>query len=174
MRDAISWASHAAHRRTRRCAFSATTLVVTAGLWLVTAAVSAPSAMASLCDLNSVIGTVHNDTGDSLDLLSGHAGITNALCTFPGKTIAPHSVDRWQAGNNLFETEVHLSYVAPNHQIISLSAVSHVFAAPEASCFVVPNDNEPRAFRCDAKVERTTENRANNARADFVIQSIQP
>jgi hypothetical protein len=172
----MAWVSRVFGQGSRWFALGGTMSLLTAGLWLAPAAVSPPSAMASqgLCDLNSVIGTVHNDTGDSLALLHGSIGITNAWCTFPGNPIAPHSVNRWKAGDNLFETEVHLTYLAPNHQIISLSAVSHVFPPAEASCFVVPNGSEPRAFRCDAKVEQTVENGNTVARAEFVIQEIHP
>ena len=169
----IGWANRLVGRRFTPLRTAAAVSVLAAGVCLGAAA-APPPAVASLCDLNSVTGTIHNDTGVSLGLLHGALGITNAWCTFPGNPVAPHSVTTWRAGDNLFETEVHLSYLAPNNDIISLSAASRVFRDPEASCYVIPNGNAPRAYRCRATVSHNSDGGGNNAVAEFTIEKAGP
>lgn len=139
--------------------------ILGSGLWLGAAAVSPPAAMASLCGISSnVTGTVHNDTGVTLNLQNASHGATNAWCNFPSSSLPPQSLGDFNAGDNIFETEVRASYEAPNHDVISLFAASRFFGRAEASCSV-----SGAAYRCDSRVSHNSDDGGNNTVADFFI-----
>jgi hypothetical protein len=146
----------------------AAAFILGSGLWLGAAAVSPPTAMASLCGISSnVTGTVHNDTGVTLNLQNASHGATNAWCNFPSSSIPPQSLGHFNAGDNIFETEVRASYQAPNHDVISLFAASRFFGRAEASCSV--SGNAIVAYRCHSRVSHNSDGGGNNTVADFFI-----
>jgi hypothetical protein len=143
-------------------ALAATTLTATIAL--------APSAAAvDLCALNRVTGTTTNRSGDPMRLESQRHGATNAWCNLPDKSLQPGETDKWQAGDNLFSTDMRIAYVAPNNDLIALSASMYAYESPRAQCIVVPNGNAPSPYRCEAKAEHRTPYGANEALVTFVI-----
>jgi hypothetical protein len=146
----------------------AAVFILGSGLWLGAAAVSPPSAMASLCGISSnVTGTVHNDTGVTLNLQKASHGATNAWCKFPSSSLPPESLGDFNAGDNIFETEVRATYEAPNHDVISLFAASRFFSRVEASCSV--SGNPVAEYRCDSRVSYNSDGGGNNAVAEFFV-----
>jgi hypothetical protein len=146
-------------------------LILGSGLLLGAAAVSPPAAMASLCGISSnVTGTVHNETGVTLNLQNASHGATNAWCKFPSSSIAAQSLGDFNAGDNIFETEVRGSYQAPNNDVISLFAASRFFGRAEASCSV--SGKAIVAYRCDSRVSHNSDGGGNNTVADFFITKV--
>ncbi len=97
--------------------------------------------------VTSVDVTTHNDTTAPLDLDRGQLGLTNKWCKLPGNPVGANSVTRFEAGDDFFATEVSVSYVAPNHDLISLVAKSG-YGTDEAHCLVVANGRLPSPYRC--------------------------
>jgi len=144
-------------------------------MWMGTAIVASPPAAASKCDVTSVLVTVNNKTDVPLKLASASHGITNDWCTYPGNPVAAHSVTKWEIGDNLFETEVNVAYVAPNLDTIALTAAARYLTKDEARCLVIPNGRAPAMYRCSAKVETESQNRGgigntHVAKVDWVIE----
>jgi hypothetical protein len=128
--------------------------VLATGIWLGGATVASTPAGASQCDVTSVLATTHNKTSDSLKLGSASHGLTNDWCTYPGNPIGPQSVTQWEIGDNFFETDVNVAYVAPNNDTIALTAAARYGGGVEARCHVVPNGKVPSPYRCSAKVHK--------------------
>jgi hypothetical protein len=124
--------------------------VLGGGIWLGTATVASPPAGAARgCLTTSVDVKTHNKTSVPLDLDRARHGLSNTWCTLPGNPVGPHKVARFEAGDDFFATDVSVSYVAPNHDTISLFAQSG-FDTDGARCLVVPNGNLPSPYRCSA------------------------
>jgi hypothetical protein len=125
-------------------------------IWLSAITVTSPPAGAAhdLCRVSAVEVTFHNKTGISLPLSSTRLGTTNGWCELPGNPVGPHSVTRFEAGDNLFKTDINVAYVAPNNDTIALQASSGYddVESAEARCLVIPNGHAPAAYRCSAKV----------------------
>ena len=118
---------------------------------------------------------MQNKTGVPLNLNSASHGITNDWCKYPGNPVGAHSVTQWEIGDNFFETEVHVSYVAPNLDTIALTAAARFLGKVEASCLVIPNGRAPATYRCSATVQRESQNRGGIgntlvAKVDWVIE----
>ncbi|MFZ0385995.1 MAG: hypothetical protein WAL22_10050 [Solirubrobacteraceae bacterium] len=146
----------------------AATFILGSGLWLGAAAVSPLSAMASLYGISSnVAGTVHDDTDVTLNLQKASHGVTNAWCKFPSSSLRPKSLGDFNAGDNVFETEVRATYEAPNHDVISLFVASRFFSRVEASCSV--SGNPVAEYRCDSRVSYNSDGGGNNAVAEFFV-----
>ncbi len=149
--------------------------MLAAGMWIGTAIVASTPAGASKCDVTSVLVTVQNKAGVPLKLNSASHGITNDWCTYPGNPVGPHSVTQWEIGDNFFETEVHVAYVAPNLDTIALTAAARYLGKVEARCLVIPNGRAPAMYRCSAKVQKESQNRGgigntHVAKVDWVIE----
>jgi hypothetical protein len=134
-----------------------------AGISLGAITVSSPPVGAAheLCRVSAVDVTLRNNSGSSLPLSSTRYGTTNGWCKLPGNPAGPHSVTQFEAGDNLFKTEVNVAYVAPNSDTLALQASSGWgdFESPEARCRVIPNGRTPSPYRCSAKVHVETLNR---------------
>jgi hypothetical protein len=104
-----------------------------------------------------------------MHLHSQRHGATNAWCNLPDKSLQAGETDRWKVGDNLFSTDMHIAYVAPNHDLISLSASMFAYESPRAHCTVVANGNEPSPYRCEVKTEHRTPYGANEAVVTFII-----
>jgi hypothetical protein len=136
--------------------------VLSAGIWLGAVTVTTPPAgAASDCLVTAVNVTVHNKTGSSLPVNSTRTGVTNKWCRLPGNPAGPRSVTNFEAGDNLFKTEVNVAYVAPNNDTLALQASSGYdgVESPGAHCTVVPNGRAPSPYSCSAKVHTVEENR---------------
>ena len=161
--------------RLHRAYRAAIAVSVLAGGACIGTIVASPPAGASKCDVTSVLVTVHNKTGVALKLNSAGHGITNDWCVYPGNPVGPHSVTNWEIGDNLFETEVNVAYLAPNLDTIALTAAARYLGKVEARCVVIPNGRVPAAYRCSAKVEKQSVHRGgigntHVAKVDWVIE----
>jgi len=150
---------------------SSTVAVLASGLWLGTAALSPPAAMA-ICQISTnVTGRIHNETDTLLFLSRASHGITNTWCVSPPSPVSPNSdptKDYFEAGDNVFDTEVTAVYVAPNRNIISLSAASQ-FDTYDGSCSVSAPDGTTIAYQCLASVSHNYDEGGKNTVADFYI-----
>jgi hypothetical protein len=147
-------ADHGRSRLSQLCRVAVGTSMLGAGIWLGAATVASPAASASKCDVTSVLVTTHNKTSVPLNLNSASHGITNDWCQYPGNPAGPHTVTRWEVGDNLFETQVNVAYVAPNLDTIALSAAARYGGGVEATCRVIPNGRTPAAYKCSAKAHK--------------------
>lgn len=130
------------------------TSLLGAAMWLGAATVTSTPAGASKCDVTSVLVTTDNKTSVPLNLDSASHGATNDWCKYPGNPAAPHSVTQWEVGDNFFETEVNVAYVAPNHDTIALTAAARYLGHVEARCLVIPNGRTPSPYRCTTTVKK--------------------
>jgi hypothetical protein len=155
-------------RLSKACRTGVAVSLLGAALWLGAITVSSPPAGAptaaaghDLCLVSAVDVTLRNNSGSSLPLSSTRYGSTNGWCKLPGNPAGPRSVTQFEAGDNLFKTEVNVAYVAPNNDTLSLQASSGWgdFESPEARCHVIPNGRTPSPYRCSAKVHVETLNR---------------
>jgi hypothetical protein len=141
------------------------------GLWLGTAALSPSVASAALCGISSnVNGVVRNDTKVELRLLSSSKGATNRWCTTPTDVVIAHSRGFFEAGDNIFETEVRATYVGTNGDVISMFAASRFFGRAEGSCSVTLGTE----LQCRAEVSHNSNEGGNNTLAQFFITSMGP
>jgi hypothetical protein len=125
--------------------------VLGAGIWVGTASVaSPPAAAAEGCLTTSVDATIHNDTTVPLRLYHTRLGVTNNWCEKPTNPLRTDSAGGFEAGDNVFATDISVSYQAPNHDLISLFAKSGYFT-DDARCVVVPNGTLPSPYRCVLK-----------------------
>jgi hypothetical protein len=102
--------------------------------------------------------------GPPLNLQKASHSATNAWCKFPSSSLPPKSLRDFNAGDNIFETEVRATPVAPDHDVISLFAASRFFSRVEASCSV-----SGAAYRCDSRVSYNSDDGGNNAVAEFFV-----
>ena len=124
-------------------------IIALAGAILVA---TAASASAAGCDAHTIYGSIRNDTAAELVRVSDEHGLTNRWCRTPDLVVGGHATTAFGVGDNVFDTFLHLSYLAPNHQLISITAsVATGFFQwlPDISCIDIPNGNEPPAYRCD-------------------------
>jgi hypothetical protein len=154
------WARHSKTRlygilRAALCAS-----VLGAGIWIGSATVASPPAGAALsCLETSVDVKAQNKTSVPLDLNRAVIGTSNKWCTLPANPIGSHKVARFEAGDDVFATEVSVSYEAPNHDLISLIAKTGNFVERGARCLVVPNGKLPSPYRCTASSREVDEHR---------------
>jgi hypothetical protein len=145
------------------------TALLGAGIWLGTASTSSPPAVAAVgCRVTSVDVTVHNKTGEALKIDSARLGQTNKWCQYPGNPVSPGSTTRFEAGDDFFATDIRVSYVAPNYDLITLFAKSG-YTTDEARCIVVPNGTKPSPFRCSASSRTEVEDRGGAAGTHVVL-----
>jgi hypothetical protein len=153
----------------------ATTIAaLTSGLLVGAAVVSTPAAFA-ICQISSnVTGHIHNETDVALSLQSASHGFTNTWCASPPSTVPANSnPDKYyyEAGDNIFDTETHAVYSAPNGDTISLSADAKVFSF-SASCAVSPGNGRSPAYTCRSTASHNGDQGGNNTVADFYITQI--
>ncbi len=149
--------------------------VLGAAAWCGAVTAAAPASAASKCDVTSVSVTVHNTTDVAFRLDSASHGITNDWCKYPGNPIAAHSVTELEVGDNFFETEVNVAYVAPNHDTVALTAAARYGGGVEGHCRVIPNGKLPSPYRCSAKVHKESPYRGglgntHVAKVEWMIQ----
>src|SRR5262245_57483516 len=113
------------------------TALLGAGIWLGAVSVTTPPAgAAGDCLVTAVNVTVHNKTGSSLPVNSTKTGVTNKWCRLPGNPAGPPPVTTFEAGDNLFKTDVNVAYLAPNNDTLALQASSGYdgVESPRAHC----------------------------------------
>jgi hypothetical protein len=143
------------------CTLVATTFTATVAV--------APSALAGQCDLNSVLAKTVNKTGDTLTLERQHIGLTNAWCNVPDKKLVPGESDTWRAGDNLFSTELSVTYQAPNNDLVALRATMFAFTTGDADCFAIANGRLPTPYTCKAESRYDGSGGNNWNRVTFTI-----
>jgi hypothetical protein len=146
-RNAIRW-------KAIRTLVATSLLGAAISLGVITLGSAPASAAHELCRVTAVDVTVHNKTSSSLPISSTRLGATNGWCKLPGNPAASHSVTNYEAGDNLFKTEVNVAYLAPNNDTLALQ-VSSGWAdleSPDARCHVVPNGHQPSPYRCSQKL----------------------
>lgn len=167
--------THGKSRLSALCRVVVGTSVLGAGIWLGMATVASTPAGASACDVTSVLVTTHNKTSVPLDLNGASHGVTNAWCKYPGNPAGAHSITHWEVGDNFFETVVNASYVAPNHDSITLTAAARYLGGVEARCLVIPNGKTPSPYRCSASVRKESLDRGgigttHVAKVEWVVE----
>lgn len=138
-------------------------------------AATAASASAAGCDAHTIYGSIRNDTAAELVRVSDEHGATNRWCTIPKLVLGGQAATAYGVGDNVFDTFLHLSYVAPNHQLISITAsVATGFFQwiPAISCIDIPNGNEPPAYRCDWTAKWDPGRRGYGFNVKFVLHPL--
>ena len=157
----------------RFCRVALGTSLLGAVLGFGTLTLSTPPAGAASCDITAVAVTVHNNTNATLRLDAFEHGVTNLWCSPLPNPIPPHVVAHFEAGDGLFATELHVSYVAPNHDTLGVYGAAAYFGVVDARCTVVPNGRTPSPYRCSATARKDSERRGgvvtHVARVDWVI-----
>ena len=150
---------------------AAAVAVVAPAVYFGTAA-SSPASAQSLCGISTnVTGNVHNQTNVILFLSSASLGITNGWCQYPSSPLGA-KFPTFYAGDNVFDTEVHVAYSAPNGDIISLSARAGNFGGNSGSCSVSGSGGAAPAYACRASINVNGDQGGINVVADFYITPV--
>jgi hypothetical protein len=162
-------AGRAGRSRTRLRALVGAAVLVGATT-MATIGLTPPAGAATGCDLNRVAGQTVNKTKVKFVLNRFRLNTTNVWCNVPEKNLSPGENDTWRAGDNLFNTELKLSYEAPNGDLVTLNAASLAFQGAQASCSVIANGRNPSPYRCEARRHsNVTPEGSNEAQVIFVI-----
>jgi hypothetical protein len=154
--------------------FATTIAALTSGLLLGAAVISTPAAFAICQASSNVTGYIHNETNVALNLQNASHGITNTWCTSPPSSVPANSnPDKYyyEAGDNVFDTETHAVYSAPNGDTISLAADAKL-QSYGASCSVSAPSGRNPAYTCQSTAAHNGDQGGNNTVADFYITQI--